>query len=62
MSHLDRTGDPIEPDEHTCDHGWIDRNADRPVPCILCRPHLAPAQRRRRIHGIDTEPTTEESP
>jgi hypothetical protein len=54
---LDRTGEPIEPDEepeHRCDHGWIDRDADHPVPCLVCRPHLEPAERHRRA-GIEPE-------
>jgi hypothetical protein len=58
---LDRTGEPVEPDEHDCQGGWIDRDADHPVPCLVCRPHLAPAQRHRRAHGIDAQPTTEET-
>jgi hypothetical protein len=59
---LDRTGEPVDDEPCGCDGGWIDRDAEHPVPCLVCRPHLAPAQRRRRIHGIDTEPTTEETP
>ena len=39
----DRTGEPIETDDedddqHRCQNGWIDRNADRPVPCPECKP------------------------
>ena len=33
--------------EHRCDGGWIDRDADKPVPCLVCKPHLAPANRVR---------------
>ncbi len=48
-------GDPVEvsdewPDvnaPHTCDKGWIDREADQPRPCLICRPHLAPGRRVR---------------
>lgn len=46
MAH-DRYGEPIEDDDplpdwaHRCDRGWIDRNADRPKPCLVCKPHLA---------------------
>jgi len=42
----DRYGEPIEEDDtpverpHRCRRGWIDRNADRPVPCLVCKPHL----------------------
>jgi hypothetical protein len=53
VSPYDRTGDPIDDEPCGCDGGWIDRDADHPVPCITCRPHLAPAQRHRRIHGND---------
>lgn len=46
MSH-DRYGDLIEDDDaeanrpHRCHRGWIDRDADKPVPCLVCKPHLA---------------------
>lgn len=46
MRH-DRYGEPIEDDDpppvrpHRCRRGWIDRNADHPVPCLVCKPHLA---------------------
>lgn len=49
----DRYGEPIEDDDpqierpHRCQRGWIDRNADNPVPCLVCRPHLAPENRTR---------------
>lgn len=29
--------------------GWIDRDADQPKPCLRCRPHLAPEERRRAM-------------
>lgn len=29
--------------------GWIDRDADHPVPCLRCKPHLAPDVRRRHL-------------
>lgn len=29
--------------------GWIDRDGDPPVPCLQCKPHLAPG---RRVHRI----------
>lgn len=46
----DRTGDiPTDPDhDPRCDgHGWIDRDADQPVPCLDCRPHLRKIVHRR---------------
>ncbi len=53
MRH-DRTGELIEDDdtEPARPHprgctGWIDRNADRPVPCLVCKPHLAPTVKKR---------------
>lgn len=50
---LDRTGEPVDPDQpdHHCDDGWIDRDANPARPCLICKPHLAPAARRRRAHG-----------
>lgn len=42
----DRNGEMIDADElHRCDGGWIDRDGDRPRPCVQCRPWLA-AHRR----------------
>ncbi len=43
---LDRYGEPIDPEAvdeqpHRCRRGWIDRDADHPVPCLVCKPHLA---------------------
>lgn len=29
--------------------GWIDRDADHPKPCLRCKPHLAPEERRRAM-------------
>jgi hypothetical protein len=61
--NLDRFGEPTEPpveddDPSThdprCRNGWIDRDADHPVPCLVCRPKLAPEERRRRA-GIEPE-------
>lgn len=62
MSHLDRTGDEIDPDadpgppEHDprCDgQGWLgdSRDTDNPIPCPTCRPKAAQAVARRRAHG-----------
>lgn len=44
MRH-DRTGELVDDDDqgdgrHVCDHGWLDRDADPPQPCLRCRPHL----------------------
>lgn len=39
----DRTGEPISDAEdtgHRCDRGWLDADADRPRPCVHCRPWL----------------------
>lgn len=49
----DRYGEPIEDDDletdrpHRCRRGWIDRDADHPVPCLVCKPHLAPVIEQR---------------
>lgn len=50
---LDRTGEPIEEIGHDprCNNGWIDRDGDHPRPCYQCKPHLLPANRRRRLYG-----------
>lgn len=47
MRH-DRTGELVEDEDtpvvaqsHRCRGGWIDRDADNPVPCLQCRPWLA---------------------
>lgn len=62
MAH-DRTGEEIDlddrPDElepahdRRCRGGWIDRDADTPVPCLVCKPHLDPAVRRRALLDAD---------
>jgi hypothetical protein len=54
----DRYGEPIDPEDldeqpvhpYRCRRsGWIDRDADHPVPCLECKPHLArPAVRHDR--------------
>lgn len=58
----DRTGDDIEPDDRPdeppphdrrCRNGWLDRDADPAVPCLICRPHLDPAVRRRALLDAD---------
>lgn len=55
----DRTGEPIEPDadeppmpkphDPRCRKGWINPDADHPQPCLVCKPHLDPEERRRRL-------------
>jgi hypothetical protein len=57
-----RFGDPAEPDppddpgatpadshDPRCRSGWIDRDADHPVPCLRCKPHLDPETRRLQM-------------
>lgn len=45
MPH-DRTGELVDDEPATpfhdprCRNGWIDRDADQAVPCLVCRPHL----------------------
>lgn len=59
MSH-DRTGEEIEPEDESppapkphdprCKKGWLGHDEeDRPIPCLQCRPKLAPEERRRRM-------------
>jgi hypothetical protein len=31
----------------------LDRDADVPVPCLVCKPHLAPDRLQRRAFGVD---------
>jgi hypothetical protein len=61
MRH-DRTGEPVEDDDPQpdepfhdprCDGGWLDRDADVPVPCLVCKPHLAPDLLQRKVFGVD---------
>lgn len=68
MIQHDRTGEPIEDESESvdapfhdprCRNGWIDRDADQPKPCLLCRPHLAPERLHRRALGpprVDDRP------
>ncbi|EOD65618.1 hypothetical protein, partial [Amycolatopsis vancoresmycina] len=51
--HLDRYGEHQDDDvdttqaaHHECNDGWLD--ADGAVPCLTCRPHLAPPARTPR--------------
>jgi len=42
-----RAGEPVP---HECRKGWLSPpDADRPVPCLICRPHLAPDRRVRQL-------------
>ncbi|WP_409186691.1 hypothetical protein F9C11_21620 [Amycolatopsis sp. VS8301801F10] len=52
---LDRTGEPIDEDGHDprCRNGWLDRDADPAVPCLVCKPHLAPNLLRRATLDAD---------
>lgn len=48
------TGDPPPSEAELAEHkkrcsGWVDRDADHPKPCLRCRPHLAPEERRRAM-------------
>ena len=45
----DRFGEPVDPDPHECDRGWINADADHPEPCLVCRPHLSPENRIRNL-------------
>lgn len=47
----DRTGEVIEDEPCGCDGGWIDRDADKPIPCTTCKPHLSRAALERAAHG-----------
>jgi hypothetical protein len=43
VTRLDRTGEPLDEDEHAqrCRGGWLGFDAElRPIPCLACRPHL----------------------
>lgn len=43
-----------EPAEHACRDGWLGEDAAGiPVPCLVCKPHIADRRRRLRdrMHG-----------
>lgn len=44
-------GQDTEAAEHDprCRRGWIDRDGEKPVPCLTCKPRLAPD---RRVHHL----------
>ena len=67
--HLDRTGEPIEDEEpdveetavepepvhdRRCVFGWIDR--EEMIPCLDCKPWLAPEALRQKLYGVDPGP------
>jgi hypothetical protein len=37
----------VDVTDHRCRGGWLDRDADQPRPCLVCRPHLADPYRAR---------------
>lgn len=54
--HRDRSGDLVEDvaesgswHDPRCRDGWLPETVDaRPVPCLVCRPHIGQQQDRRR--------------
>lgn len=50
-----RYGDPDHepvdepPEPHECRRGWLDPDADTPVPCLVCKPWLKSEQRVHRV-------------
>lgn len=72
MTRLDRTGEPLDdldewPEipahDRRCDgHGWVDRDAEPAVPCLDCKPHLDPAELRRKTFGPDDHTARTENP
>ena len=41
---------PVEEQSHECRKGWLSKpDADHPVPCLICKPHLAP---ENRVHHL----------
>lgn len=54
----DRYGEPIDPEDldeqpvhpYRCRRsGWIDRDADHPIPCLVCKPHLARTDQQAQL-------------
>lgn len=42
--------EPPKPHDPQCRRGWLPPfDADRRVPCLVCKPHLAPGLRVQRI-------------
>jgi len=52
MGRHDRTGERVELEseaahDDACSGGWLPEDyAGRPVPCLVCRPHLADRRQR----------------
>jgi hypothetical protein len=73
MSRLDRTGEPIDPENPSDTHrpgtdcapgGWLwghTLNDDEPKPCLHCRPHLKPDVLHRGMYG-PADPGPAQSP
>ncbi len=41
----------MPPQPHRCTSGWLGFDTeDRPIPCLVCRPHLHPSRLRRVLH------------
>jgi hypothetical protein len=50
----DRTGEIATEPVHHCAGGWMPGHTlddDEPRPCLICRPHLAPARRQAQVWG-----------
>ena len=59
MTHGRYRNEPPEVAElpHRCDHGWLDRNADHPRPCLICKPWLEELRPRH----VDVRPESARS-
>ncbi|HEY3510502.1 MAG TPA: hypothetical protein VGL36_15155 [Kribbella sp.] len=50
----DRFGEDVDLDAHPTNcSGWEDPDADVMRPCLICKPHLDPAVRRRQLFDAD---------
>lgn len=47
--HTDPSLQATQRPPHDCQDGWIDPDVDNPLPCLVCRPHLAPDARRAAL-------------
>jgi len=54
-TYTDAAGDEHQVPEHKCEDGWVTREdaAGMPVPCLICKPHIARQRRQMqdRLHG-----------